>query len=127
MIYLPKKPITVTRYKPGQDVNDEGKVINIVDKTFDTEAVVLPYSDHLKHDPTSFNRKTGIELFSEVPIYGADIRTNQPPNRVLFEGREFDVVKVKPYDTHYEVICIEVDEYPTPTKSINQCAEREHE
>ncbi|ODN41072.1 hypothetical protein [Piscirickettsia litoralis] len=108
MFYLPKKAITVTRYKPEQEIID-GIVSDVIDKTFDVDAVVLPYSDHLKHDPTAFNRKTAIEIFSEQEIYGADIGTNRPPDRVLFNDKQFDVVDVKPYSSHWEVICTAID------------------
>ncbi|ODN41238.1 hypothetical protein [Piscirickettsia litoralis] len=108
MRYLPKKTITITRYKPEQEIID-GVVKDVIDKTFNVDAVVLPYSDHLKHDSTAFNRKTAIEIFSEQEIYGADIGTNRPADRVLFNDKQFDVVDVKPYSTHWEVICMQLE------------------
>ncbi|QGP57364.1 hypothetical protein PsalMR5_04883 (plasmid) [Piscirickettsia salmonis] len=116
MFYLDKKTITITRYKPEQEITD-GIVSDVIDKTFDIDAIVLPYSDHLKHESTAFNRKTAIEIFAEQAIYGADIGTNQPADRVTYNNKIFDVVGVKLYGAHWEVICIESDEYSKPTNS----------
>ncbi|OAJ35367.1 hypothetical protein [Piscirickettsia salmonis] len=119
MLYLDKKTITITRYKPEQEII-EGIVSDVIDKTFDIDAVVLPYSDHLKHESTAFNRKTSIEIFSEQAIYGADIGTNQPADRVTYNNKNFDVVGVKRYGNHWEVICIESDEHSTITDCTTQ-------